>query len=215
MAVALLTGGGMALAGGEPDPDPAQSATKSDDGGEGHTRVPADSADQGHDMAEKLITVPLTGGQVPGGAGDAGGSGTAELTFKPAAGQMCFDMTWSGLGGDVTAIHLHKGPQGVNGGHHFDLFNDTHLVGSDNHVLGCVSVTDPAAGDHASHAGAAGGSAMGSGMDSVGDHGTEHDAQAGFSASHAIQAIIGSPAEYYLNIHSSEHDKGAIRGQLG
>lgn len=35
------------------------------------------------------------------------------------------------------------------------------------------------------------------------------------AAAEVVQAILASPAGYYVNIHNSEHRGGAIRGQLG
>lgn len=35
------------------------------------------------------------------------------------------------------------------------------------------------------------------------------------ASAEVVQAILASPAGYYINIHNSEHRGGAIRGQLG
>ncbi len=46
--------------------------------------------------------------------GPAGGRGTAEVVVDPDAGQLCYTLTYSGIG-KPTAAHVHHGAEGVAG----------------------------------------------------------------------------------------------------
>jgi hypothetical protein len=122
----------------------------------------------------------LSGAQVPEG-GDPDGRGRAVLKLNPAEQTVCFEVKWSRLDGEVTAMHIHKAPRRQTGGHHIDLFNDEHFVGQRNQLQACVQVLG-------------------------------HD---GHDASEAIEEVLEDPEGFYLNIHSTAHPAGAIRGQLG
>jgi hypothetical protein len=115
--------------------------------------------------------VKLTGGEVPGGGDRGQGSGTLDL--KPQEEKACYTITWKGLRGDVTALHLHIAARGDEGPHAIDFFNNQHFPGQQSSASGCV----PATRDK-------------------------------------INAVINRPADYYLNVHSTEYPKGALRGQL-
>lgn len=117
-------------------------------------------------------SIKLSGREVPEG-GDPDGQGSAKLDLNPQQEQACFSISWSGLHGDVTALHLHEAAQGNEGPHWIDFFNNQHFPGSNSMASGCV----PAARDK-------------------------------------INAVISNPARYYLNLHSTAFEKGAIRGQL-
>src|SRR6266508_6638528 len=55
----------------------------------------------------------LTGAQeVP--AADPDGSGTASLTLNPGQGEICFELSVSGIA-PATASHIHRAPAGVAG----------------------------------------------------------------------------------------------------
>src|SRR6266540_7518890 len=48
--------------------------------------------------------------------GDPDAKGTADITLKPRAGKVCFDITFTGLSPDNPfAGHIHKGAKGVAG----------------------------------------------------------------------------------------------------
>jgi hypothetical protein len=47
--------------------------------------------------------------------GPAGGTGTATVTIDAAAGQLCYDLTWSPQVGAPNAAHIHKGAAGTSG----------------------------------------------------------------------------------------------------
>ncbi len=48
-------------------------------------------------------------------AGPAGGTGNASVTIDAAAGQLCYDLTWSQQVGSPSAAHIHKGAAGTSG----------------------------------------------------------------------------------------------------
>jgi CHRD domain len=49
------------------------------------------------------------------GAGDADGSGTAAITIDTETGEVCWELSVSGIG-DVVASHIHEGAEGEDGG---------------------------------------------------------------------------------------------------
>ena len=49
------------------------------------------------------------------GPGDLDASGTAFITLNQGQGEVCFDLSWAGIDGAVTAAHIHVGPAGVAG----------------------------------------------------------------------------------------------------
>jgi hypothetical protein len=63
--------------------------------------------------ASKVITVNMTGGQETP-KGSPTGKGTAKVTLNSSTGQVCFKLTWSGIG-TPTASHIHKAPKGKAG----------------------------------------------------------------------------------------------------
>jgi hypothetical protein len=117
-------------------------------------------------------SIQLSGREVPEG-GDPDGQGAAKLDLNPQQETACFSISWSGLRGEVTALHLHQAAQGNEGPHWIDFFNNQHFPGSNSMASGCV----PAARDK-------------------------------------INAVINNPSAYYLNLHSTAFEKGALRGQL-
>lgn len=85
------------------------------------------------------VAFALTGEQVPGG-GDPNGRAQAGLRLEPEAELVCLRSMWRRLAGEVTAIHLHRGPEGQTGPHHIDLLDKVSLAGEDNRVEFCVKV---------------------------------------------------------------------------
>jgi hypothetical protein len=116
--------------------------------------------------------VQLVPREEPAG-GDPDGEGSADLNLSEQGKQACFSITWKGLKGEVTALHLHAAGQGSEGPHWIDFFNDQHFPGADGKASGCVPSTQD-----------------------------------------KIHAVIANPAGYYLNLHSTAFQPGAIRGQL-
>jgi hypothetical protein len=63
--------------------------------------------------AEKTFTVSMSGkAETP--KGDPNGKGTAKVKIEQSKGEVCFTLTWSGIGTPVAA-HIHKGKKGVAG----------------------------------------------------------------------------------------------------
>jgi CHRD domain len=57
----------------------------------------------------------LTGAAEVPGPGDPNASGTALITLNQGQGEVCFDLSWAGIDGTVTAAHIHIGTATVAG----------------------------------------------------------------------------------------------------
>ncbi|HYH47918.1 MAG TPA: CHRD domain-containing protein [Acidimicrobiia bacterium] len=136
----------------------------------------------------------LSGAQVPAG-GDPAARAVAGLRLDPEAEMVCLRANWRDVAGAVTAIHVHRAPEGKTGPHHIDLLDGEHLAGAANRVEFCVQVGG-AQGGGGTHAHAAG------------DH------RPASSPAERIQEVVDNPGEFYLNIHSTEFPDGAVRGQI-
>lgn len=162
-------------------------------GGGGHApnRPPAgghDHRDGDRSHHPGTFSFGMSGAQVPDG-GDPRGRANTTMRLDPGREIVCLRTDWRGLAGDVTAIHLHRGPAGRNGPHHIEILNDESLAGDSNRVEFCVRVTG---GHHAQAEGHEGGGGAGD----------------------RIQEVVDNPAGFYLNVHSTAYPKGAVRGQL-
>ena len=62
----------------------------------------------------RSLSTTLTGAAEVPGPGDPDGSGTATLTVNPGLGQICYELTVSGIA-PATAAHIHVGAVGVAG----------------------------------------------------------------------------------------------------
>jgi CHRD domain len=62
----------------------------------------------------RTLSTTLTGAAEVPGPGDPNGSGTATLTVNPGLGQICYELTVSGIA-PATAAHIHVGAVGVAG----------------------------------------------------------------------------------------------------
>jgi hypothetical protein len=62
----------------------------------------------------RTLSTTLTGAAEVPGPGDPDGSGTATLTVNPGLGQICYELTVSGIA-PATAAHIHVGAVGVAG----------------------------------------------------------------------------------------------------
>ena len=60
------------------------------------------------------LATTLTGAAEVPGPGDPDGSGTASIRLNPGQGEVCFELTVSGIA-PATAAHIHIGPAGVAG----------------------------------------------------------------------------------------------------
>jgi len=63
----------------------------------------------------RKFTTELTGAAEVPGPGDSDGSGTATVTLNPGQGEVCWDITVSGVD-TITAAHIHVGTADVAGG---------------------------------------------------------------------------------------------------
>ena len=61
------------------------------------------------------LSTSLTGAAEVPGPGDADASGQAVITLNQGQGQVCYDLTWSGIDGTVIAAHIHAAPAGIAG----------------------------------------------------------------------------------------------------
>ena len=77
---------------------------------------------------QPLVADLLDSNEVP--PSGTGGSGTAVITLNQGQGEVCFDITTSGLSGPVIADHIHLGDAGTNGG---------VVVSFEGQLSGCVS----------------------------------------------------------------------------
>jgi hypothetical protein len=62
----------------------------------------------------RTLSTTLTGSAEVPGPGDPDGSGAATLTVNPGLGQICYELTVSGIA-PATAAHIHVGAVGVAG----------------------------------------------------------------------------------------------------
>lgn len=83
------------------------------------------------------LTTTLSGAQeVPSGAGDPDGTGTAKLTLNAGREQVCYELTWQNLDGIVQRAHIHEAPAGANGGIAVSLFEGESFPGTGS-ATGC------------------------------------------------------------------------------
>jgi hypothetical protein len=84
----------------------------------------------------------LTPDLVPGGGGDADGSGRANLALRPSARKVCYRISFSGLS-DVTGAAIRVGrPNGTGGGRfEIDLFGKDK-AGGPQPIHDCMKVAD-------------------------------------------------------------------------
>jgi hypothetical protein len=66
------------------------------------------------DDGGRPFSTTLAGAAEAPGPGDPDGSGTAFLTLNPGQGEVCFELTVSGIA-PATAAHIHVAPAGVPG----------------------------------------------------------------------------------------------------
>ena len=90
-----------------------------------------------HGQGRPLATTLTGAAEVPG-PGDPDASGTALITLNQGQGEVCFDLSWAGIDGTVTAAHIHIGSATVAGPVVVGLFTGAALSGTDT-ASGCVS----------------------------------------------------------------------------
>ena len=69
--------------------------------------------------------------------GEPNATGHASLTFNPGQGEVCWDITVSGLTSLVTRSHIHNAAAGTNGGIVVDFFNNFDGIPG-THFTGCA-----------------------------------------------------------------------------
>jgi hypothetical protein len=88
------------------------------------------------------FSTTLTGAEEAPNPGDPDAVGQADLTLNQGLGQVCFDISWADVDGEVFAGHIHVGPPGVAGDIVVTLFVGS-FAGTDA-VSGCAEDVDPA-----------------------------------------------------------------------
>ena len=83
------------------------------------------------------FSTTLTGAAEVPGPGDPDASGTAFITLNQGQGEVCFDLSWAGIDGTVTAAHIHIGSATEAGDVVVGLFAGA-FEGTDS-TSGCVS----------------------------------------------------------------------------
>jgi hypothetical protein len=83
------------------------------------------------------FSTTLTGAAEVPGPGDPDASGTAFVSLNQGLGEVCFDLSWAGIDGTVTAAHIHVGAATVAGPVVVGLFAGT-FEGTDS-ASGCIS----------------------------------------------------------------------------
>ena len=83
------------------------------------------------------FSTTLTGAAEVPGPGDPDASGTALITLNQGLGQVCFDLSWAGIDGTVTAAHIHVGSAVVAGPVVVPLFAGS-FAGTDS-ASDCIS----------------------------------------------------------------------------
>ena len=68
----------------------------------------------GADNGGRPFTTTLTGAAEVPGPGDPDGAGTARLSLNPGQGEVCYELSVSGIAPAVAA-HVHVGPAGLAG----------------------------------------------------------------------------------------------------
>jgi CHRD domain len=83
------------------------------------------------------FSTAMTGAAEVPGPGDPDARGQADITLNQGLGEVCFDLTWQGIDGTVTAAHIHVGAATVAGPVVVPLFAGT-FAGTDS-ASGCVA----------------------------------------------------------------------------
>jgi CHRD domain len=90
------------------------------------------------DAGGRPLSTTLTGAEEAPSPGDANAAGQADLTLNQGQEEICFDLGWENVDGEVFAAHIHVGPPGEAGPIVVLLFEGS-FAGTDS-VSGCVDV---------------------------------------------------------------------------
>jgi hypothetical protein len=92
------------------------------------------------DDGGRPLSTTLTGAEEAPGPGDANATGQADLTLNQGQNEVCFDISWADIDGEVFAGHIHVGPAGAPGPIVVTLFTGS-FAGTDA-VSGCMQNVD-------------------------------------------------------------------------
>ena len=67
------------------------------------------------DDGGRPLSTALTGAEEAPGPGDPNATGQADLTLNQGQNEVCFDISWADVDGEVFAGHIHVGPLGTPG----------------------------------------------------------------------------------------------------
>lgn len=67
------------------------------------------------DDGGRPLSATLTGAAEVPGPGDPDASGSAAVRLNPGQGEVCFDVSWADIDGEVFASHIHVGTADVAG----------------------------------------------------------------------------------------------------
>ena len=88
------------------------------------------------------LDAALTGDAEVPGPGDTNGAGDAAIALDPVTDEVCFDVSWSGIGRPFAA-HIHRGSPSVAGPVRVELFaSAVGLPRTIKAVAGCVRNVD-------------------------------------------------------------------------
>jgi len=94
----------------------------------------------GAGIGGRPLSTTLTGAEEFPGPGDPDATGQASLKLNQGKERVCFDVSWTGIDGQVFAGHIHVGPPGVAGPIVVTLFSGS-FTGTDA-VSDCVTNVD-------------------------------------------------------------------------
>jgi CHRD domain len=92
------------------------------------------------DDGGRPFSTVLTGAAEAPGPGDPNATGQAEITLNQGQNEVCFDISWADIDGEVFAGHIHVAPVGSPGPIVVPLFAGS-FAGTDA-VSGCVENVD-------------------------------------------------------------------------
>jgi hypothetical protein len=92
------------------------------------------------DGVVRPLSTTMTGAEEAPGPGDANATGQADLTLNQGLNEVCFDISWADIDGEVFAGHIHVGPAGSPGPIVVTLFTGS-FAGTDS-VSGCAENVD-------------------------------------------------------------------------
>jgi hypothetical protein len=92
------------------------------------------------DDGGRTFSTTMTGANEAPGPGDPDATGQAKLTLNQGQGEVCFEVSWADIDGEVFAAHIHVAPAGLPGPIVVPLFAGS-FDGTDS-AAGCVEDVD-------------------------------------------------------------------------